>query len=480
MNYPAFETYLKNQKEQARKRTLAVIAMFALVGIFASQFLNIINVLACRPVVTQGILTVTKVVKNDNGGTAGVSDFTLYVGQTQVTSGVNNYFDEGTYMISESGGPDGYHATFSGDCCLNGNLTIEAGESYACTITNDDQPGTLHVKKIVVNDNNGVKQPQDFSFSINGGDAIAFESDGQNDLTLDAGIYNISETAVSGYTSDYNNCSNIEIINGGEASCTITNNDIAPTPLPQADMSVQKSVDSQNPQSGQTVSFTIVATNLGPDSAASIQLNDLLPSGLTFVSASSTKGMYDSAIGIWSIGDMVKDETETLKLESTVNGEPGTIIVNNAAINIDIDSIISNNTASTSLTIASPPPSPSAEPNPTETPSPAPGPGSSVVTVTTGGGRGGNGPLPESNAYENWLKQNQAIPVGQVAGTSTLPVPISPTPVVQGEVKGVSSLPATGFDLTEVIALVTILLSISITLLLIRQELSLSKLTQQN
>jgi uncharacterized surface anchored protein len=93
-------------------------------------------------------LTVTKVVTNDNGGTAQVSDFTLKVGNTVVTSGVTNSFNAGTYTVSESGGPAGYLGTISGDCDAAGKLTLKLGDVKSCTITNDDQPTKLTVTKV--------------------------------------------------------------------------------------------------------------------------------------------------------------------------------------------------------------------------------------------------------------------------------------------------------------------------------------------
>ena len=60
---------------------------------------------------------------------------------------------------------------------------------------------------------------------MNGGSAISFEADGQNDLSVAAGTYNVVEPAVAGYTTSYQGCSNIVIPNGGTATCTVTNND---------------------------------------------------------------------------------------------------------------------------------------------------------------------------------------------------------------------------------------------------------------
>ena len=60
----------------------------------------------------------------------------------------------------------------------------------------------LIVKKVVVNDNSGTKVASDFSFQVNGGAAQAFEADGQNDLTVDPGTYNVTEPAVAKLRDD--------------------------------------------------------------------------------------------------------------------------------------------------------------------------------------------------------------------------------------------------------------------------------------
>ncbi len=89
---------------------------------------------------TQGTLKVTKVLVNDDDGTSAVSDFVLRVGSTEVTSGETNSFLAGDYTISETS-LSNYSATFSGDCDSAGLVTIEAGRSYTCTITNNDIAG---------------------------------------------------------------------------------------------------------------------------------------------------------------------------------------------------------------------------------------------------------------------------------------------------------------------------------------------------
>ncbi len=190
-------------------------------------------------------LTVTKVVVNDNGGSAVVSDFPLFVNETSVTSGAQNTFDAGVYTVSETSN-SAYMGTITGDCNAQGSVTLAAGDIKSCTITNDDKPGTLIVKKVVVNDNGGTGVANNFSFSVNGADAVSFEADGQNDLSVNAGTYSVTESAATGYTTTYDNCTEVSLANGGTATCTITNNDIAPIPQNQASIAGFKFNDAND------------------------------------------------------------------------------------------------------------------------------------------------------------------------------------------------------------------------------------------
>ncbi|MGV1010645.1 MAG: LPXTG cell wall anchor domain-containing protein, partial [Dermatophilaceae bacterium] len=103
-------------------------------------------------------LTLVKQVRNDNGGTAVPTDWTLAAdgptsgiqGPTGTPEVTNVVVDAGDYDLSESGGPDGYTA---GDWnCTSGTLdgatvTVPNGAEIICTIINDDEPGTFAVTK---------------------------------------------------------------------------------------------------------------------------------------------------------------------------------------------------------------------------------------------------------------------------------------------------------------------------------------------
>lgn len=171
----------------------------------------------------QATLIVTKIVINDNGGTKIVSDFPLFIDQTQVTSGQTNNVNPGTYTVSETS-QTGYASTIGGDCNSSGQVTLALGENKTCTITNDDVAPILTLVKNVVNDNGGQATQDDFKVYING----QLSSWGAH--ILSAGNYTISEDTVSGYTptswgGDCEDHGKITLNIGDEKTCTITNDD---------------------------------------------------------------------------------------------------------------------------------------------------------------------------------------------------------------------------------------------------------------
>ncbi len=102
--------------------------------------------------------------------------------------------------------------------------------------------------------------------------------------------------------------------NGANDSATDTD-----TLAAQSDIAVAKSVDNASPGLATNVLFTVTATNNGPSDATGVQVNDLLPVGLTFVSGIPSAGSYASGTGIWTIGSLANGATATLTLTATVN-----------------------------------------------------------------------------------------------------------------------------------------------------------------
>ncbi len=169
-------------------------------------------------------LTVTKVVINDNGGTKVVEDFPLFVDSSAVISGFENGFDVGTYTVSETG-LSTYQGTISGDCALDGTISLALGEVKSCTITNDDIAPTFTIIKKVINDDNGTATSSNFVLKIDGLTVI----DGIA-TSLNVGGYRAKEIEDAAYDGTFSG--DCDVSNGyiflnlaENKTCTITNND---------------------------------------------------------------------------------------------------------------------------------------------------------------------------------------------------------------------------------------------------------------
>jgi hypothetical protein len=182
-----------------------------------------------------GSITLYKTVINDNGGIAGPNDFGLQIGDTPVISGQAVEIPAGqTVAISETGKSGYQFVSITGAQCpaeLGGTVTVAAGDDIECTLTNDDIAPQLTVIKEVINDDGGDAEPDDFTMQVSGTNVSSpsFPGDaGGTTVTLDAGSYTVSESGPTGYDATFDGCAGT--IGVGESkTCTITNDDIAPT-----------------------------------------------------------------------------------------------------------------------------------------------------------------------------------------------------------------------------------------------------------
>ncbi|OYQ43929.1 hypothetical protein CHX27_08140 [Flavobacterium aurantiibacter] len=112
----------------------------------------------------------------------------------------------------------------------------------------------------------------------------------------------------------------------------------------QTDLSITKTVNNSTPTIPSNVIFTLTASNNGPGNATGVTVNDLLPSGYTFVSATPSLGSYNSTTGVWNIGNLNNAASATLTITATVRGTGS--YQNTATISgAQIDPSTGNNTA---------------------------------------------------------------------------------------------------------------------------------------
>lgn len=80
---------------------------------------------------------------------------------------------------------------------------------------------------------------------------------------------------------------------------------------------------------GDEATFSIEVGNAGPDDAHLIEVTDVLPAGVTFVSADPSQGVYDEETGRWSVGSVEVDGSATLEITVTIDQ---TVVTNFAEI----------------------------------------------------------------------------------------------------------------------------------------------------
>ena len=219
-------------------------------------------------------------------------------------------------------------------------------QTFASFAVQTALPATLTIRKVMVNENGGIKEPSDFSFSVNGGAAVQFEADGSNVLNLPAGTYSVTETPVPDYTPSLANCTGIVLVAGDSATCTITNHDTA-------SFGVTTGTSKATYVAGETVTMTARVLNAGvPVSGASVNFDALKPNGVNRVritattnsngdaSASFVSGSGPSSIGTYQLTTTAtrSGATATAYASFVVQSlppPPATLIVTKMVVNDD-------------------------------------------------------------------------------------------------------------------------------------------------
>ena len=128
-----------------------------------------------------------------------------------------------------------------------------------------------------------------------------------------------------------------------------------------SDLGVTVAASHAAPDVEDDVTFTVTATNHGPDTAGDAEANVTLPAGLTYKSSSTATGSYNSTTGIWSVGDLANGASATLSITAAVGDNThGQSLTVTAAIKahetigsstvVELDPQEGNNTADVTIT----------------------------------------------------------------------------------------------------------------------------------
>ena len=110
---------------------------------------------------------------------------------------------------------------------------------------------------------------------------------------------------------------------------------------PEVDLEIIKLVSNKTAKKGDNITWTIVVTNNGPDTALEVYVRDKMPAGLILTGYSKTKGIFDENDMTWYIKSLAKGESQTLTLTTLVNVTNKTLV---NIVNVTNDVYDSNKT----------------------------------------------------------------------------------------------------------------------------------------
>src|SRR5690606_34270933 len=94
--------------------------------------------------------------------------------------------------------------------------------------------------------------------------------------------------------------------------------DVLVVPVPIVDLSLAMAVDDPSPEIDQEIIFTLRVENAGPNTATSVAVREILPSGFTYIS-DNVGGDYDPGTGLWTLGTMFAEDVMELQIRARVN-----------------------------------------------------------------------------------------------------------------------------------------------------------------
>jgi uncharacterized repeat protein (TIGR01451 family)/gliding motility-associated-like protein len=149
---------------------------------------------------------------------------------------------------------------------------------------------------------------------------------------------------LNGNTLSFTGVGTVQVRYTVTTSCggtTVTNRSFEGALCP-ADLQISKTADNSTPSVGNNVVFTITAKNNGQYKATGVTVNDVLPSGYTFVSATPSSGTWSAPN--WTVGSLTNGSSATLAITATVKATGS--YANTASISgNNPDSTVGNNSA---------------------------------------------------------------------------------------------------------------------------------------
>ncbi len=129
-------------------------------------------------------------------------------------------------------------------------------------------------------------------------------------------------------------------------------------PLDTTDLELTLDVDKTNPHIGESINYTYTITNKGPKSSNNIVIKSALPNLIELDNYVIDKGSYKPYGGTWKVPFLSSGESISLTLNGTIQSEEDDITAySNIVASSAIDTNMSNNAASLSISVINEAPS---------------------------------------------------------------------------------------------------------------------------
>ena len=155
----------------------------------------------------------------------------------------------------------------------------------------------------------------------------------------------LPSSATISYTLECDNdCGTSTAVNATFTCSAVTNQ--------TSDMSIVKTVDNATPFEGDNIVYTLVVTNNGPQLNQNVIINDILPSGVTYVSDDQGNAFAD---GTENIGDLANGATYAVNITVSVDIGQANNTINNAAsvVGDNSDDDLTNNSSDVDIVVNS-------------------------------------------------------------------------------------------------------------------------------
>jgi uncharacterized repeat protein (TIGR01451 family) len=150
---------------------------------------------------------------------------------------------------------------------------------------------------------------------------------GSATLTIDATV----DTGTEGDTITNTACvTSLDQVDPDQIDCDDAVLTVDDPQVDESDIQVEKTASTAGPLVGATFTYTLTATNNGPDDATGVTVEDLMPTGVTYQSDNGA-GAYNPVTGIWTVGDLANGASETLDITVTVNNGTANQQISNTA-----------------------------------------------------------------------------------------------------------------------------------------------------